>query len=144
MCHGFYSTSTQRLVGLRKEGHHSLYLCTPISLSRIVLVLIFSRLTESMWNHTAKVQRLEERNTKTVHSVITYVLSLILSFATTGLLWGVKYWITHTRTHARTHTQVTQSFYCSSGICPELPGWAGTRKVKPGRVKPIWIYWSKR
>ena len=38
----------------------------------------------------------------------------------------------------------TQSFYCSSGICPGLPGWAGTRKVKPVRVKPIWIYWSKR
>jgi len=28
-----------------------------------------------------------------------------------------------------THTQL---FYCSSGICPGLPGWAGTRKVKPG------------
>jgi len=42
-----------------------------------------------------------------------------------------------------THTH-TQPFYCSSGICPGLPGWAGIRKVKPGRVKPIWIYWSKR
>jgi len=31
-------------------------------------------------------------------------------------------------THARTRTH-TQSFYCSSGICPGLPGWAGTRKV---------------
>ena len=38
----------------------------------------------------------------------------------------------------------TQPFYCSSGICPGLPGWAGTRKVKSARVKPIWIYWSKR
>jgi len=28
-----------------------------------------------------------------------------------------------------------------SGFCPELPGWAVTRKVKP---KPIWIFWSKR
>jgi len=37
-----------------------------------------------------------------------------------------------------THTHNTQSFYCSSGICLGLPGWAGTRKVKPGRVKPIW------
>ena len=45
--------------------------------------------------------------------------------------------------HTHTHTQ---PFYCSSGICPGPPGWAGTgtRKVKPGRVKPIWIYWSKR
>ena len=42
-----------------------------------------------------------------------------------------------------THTH-TQPFYCSSGICPGPPGWAGTRKVKPGRLKPIWIYWSKR
>jgi len=41
------------------------------------------------------------------------------------------------------HTH-TQSFYCSSGICPGLPGWAGTRKVKTRKVKPIWIYWSKR
>jgi len=31
------------------------------------------------------------------------------------------------------HTHNTQSFYCSSGFCPGLPGWAGTRKVKPGR-----------
>jgi len=44
-------------------------------------------------------------------------------------------------THTHTHTQ---PFYCSSGICPGQPGWAGTRKVKPGRLKPIWIYWSKR
>jgi len=43
-----------------------------------------------------------------------------------------------------TMTKHTQSFYCSSGICPRPPGWAGTRKVKPGTVKPIWIYWSKR
>jgi len=28
------------------------------------------------------------------------------------------------------HTH-TQPFYCSSGICPGPPGWAGTRKVKP-------------
>ena len=32
-----------------------------------------------------------------------------------------------------------QSFYSSSGICPGLLGWAGTRKVKP-----VWIYWRKR
>jgi len=38
----------------------------------------------------------------------------------------------------------TQPFYCSSGICPGPPRWAGTRKVKPGRLKPIRIYWSKR
>jgi len=38
--------------------------------------------------------------------------------------------------HTHTHTQ---SFYGSSGFCPGLPRWAGTRKVKP-----IWIYWSKR
>jgi len=44
-------------------------------------------------------------------------------------------------TYSHTHTQ---PFFCSSGICPGLPGWAGTRKVKPGRLKPIWIYWSKR
>ena len=38
----------------------------------------------------------------------------------------------------------TQPFYCWSGICLDPPGSAGTRKVKPRRLKPIWIYWSKR
>ena len=33
----------------------------------------------------------------------------------------------HTRTHARTHIHLT-------ALCPKLPGWASTRKVKP-----IWI-----
>jgi len=41
------------------------------------------------------------------------------------------------------HTH-TQPFYCSSEVYPGPPGWAGTRKIKPGRLKPIWIYWSKR
>ena len=41
------------------------------------------------------------------------------------------------------HTH-TQPFYCWSGICPGPPGSVGTRKVKPRRLKPIWIYWSKR
>jgi len=44
-------------------------------------------------------------------------------------------------THTHTHTQ---PFYCWSGICPGLPGWAGTRKVKTRKVRSIWIYWSKR
>jgi len=47
------------------------------------------------------------------------------------------------RGSALTHTH-TQPFYCWSGICPGPPGSAGTRKVKPSRLKPIWIYWSKR
>jgi len=38
----------------------------------------------------------------------------------------------------------TQPFYCWSGMCPGPPGSAGTRKVKARRLKPIWIYWSKR
>jgi len=33
----------------------------------------------------------------------------------------------------------TQPFYSSLGFCLGLLRWAGTRKVKP-----IWIYWSKR
>ena len=35
--------------------------------------------------------------------------------------------IIHTNTHTHTHT-------CLTTLCPELPGWAYTRKVKP-----IWI-----
>jgi len=44
-----------------------------------------------------------------------------------------KYEKSHTNTY--THTTVLWP----SGFCPGLPGWAGTRKVKP-----VWIYWSKR
>ena len=32
----------------------------------------------------------------------------------------------------------TQPFYGTLGFCPGLPGWTGTRKVKP-----IWIYWAR-
>ena len=41
---------------------------------------------------------------------------------------------THTHMHMHTHT-----FYGPLRFCLGLPRWAGTRKVKP-----IWIYWSKR
>ena len=50
-------------------------------------------------------------------------------------------WIQSTDWNTHTHTQ---PFYCWSVICPGPPGSAGTRKVKPRRLKPIWIYWSKR
>ena len=40
--------------------------------------------------------------------------------------------IDHTHTHAHTHTQ---PFYSPLGFYPGLRGWAGTRKVKPGRYK---------
>jgi len=39
---------------------------------------------------------------------------------------------THTCTHTHTHTQ---PFYDHLGFCLDLPGWACTRKVKPGRYK---------
>jgi len=45
-----------------------------------------------------------------------------------------------TETHTHTHTTVL----LLAGICPGPPGSAGSRKVKPRRLKPIWIYWSKR
>jgi len=38
-------------------------------------------------------------------------------------------------THTHTHTTVLLLVWNMS---------AGTRKVKPRRLKPIWIYWSKR
>ena len=40
---------------------------------------------------------------------------------------------THVRTRARTHTH-THTHVRLTALCPGLPGWAGTRKVKP-----IWI-----
>jgi len=40
--------------------------------------------------------------------------------------------------HTRMHTIVLRLFW----ICPELPRWASTRKVKTRKVKAICIYWS--
>jgi len=39
----------------------------------------------------------------------------------------------HNITHIRSMHTHTQPFYGPLGFCPELPGWAGTRKIKPGR-----------
>ena len=41
--------------------------------------------------------------------------------------FGIKSTVTQCRLHTHTHTRLT-------AFCPGLPGWAGTRKVKP-----IWI-----
>jgi len=49
--------------------------------------------------------------------------------------------LTTVTVHTHTHTQ---PFYCCCGICPGPPRWAGTRKAKPGRSEPIWVYWSER
>jgi len=38
-----------------------------------------------------------------------------------------------------TTTTTTTTISQPPGLCPGLPGLAGTRKVKP-----VWIYWSKR
>jgi len=43
----------------------------------------------------------------------------------------------HIKALKATHIHIL--FYGRLGFCLALPGWAGTRKVKP-----IWIYWSKR
>jgi len=37
------------------------------------------------------------------------------------------------------HTHIHTPPFHGPGFCLGLPGWASTRKVKP-----IWIYWSKR
>jgi len=47
--------------------------------------------------------------------------------------------LTYTENLAKFGHTHTQPFYCWSGICPGPPGSAGTRKVKPRRLKPIWI-----
>jgi len=52
----------------------------------------------------------------------------------TILLISISYH-THACMHACMHTTV----FGPLGFCPGLPGWASTRKLKP-----IWIYWSKR
>ena len=38
-----------------------------------------------------------------------------------------------------TTTTTTTTILQPSRFCPELPGWAGTKEVKP-----VWIYWSNR
>jgi len=46
----------------------------------------------------------------------------------TKLTYSCLHNATETEKLKLTHRQ-TQSFYGSSGFCPGLPGWAGTRKV---------------
>jgi len=87
-------------------------------------------------------------------SAIMFMWSISLGWQTTPELvivmvtWpSSKLWGHHHifgLTDLKFHVSHTQPFYCSSGICPGPPGWAGTRTVKPGRLKPMWIYWSKR
>ena len=48
-------------------------------------------------------------------------LSACTCMPSRGILWRAYHWLLHT------HTRLT-------ALCPGLPGWAGTRKVKP-----IWI-----
>jgi len=42
-------------------------------------------------------------------------------------------------TFCGTFTQTHTTVYGPLGFCPGVPEWASTR-----RLKPIWIYWSKR
>jgi len=44
------------------------------------------------------------------------------------------YYFARNLPHTQTHTH-TQPFYDPLGFCLGLPGKAGTRKVKPGRIK---------
>jgi len=67
--------------------------------------------TETWWCHCGSHYTLCSKEMK------TSILVILTSFKTT------------------TTTTVLQP----PGLCLGLPGWAGTRKVKP-----IWIYWSKR
>jgi len=66
-------------------------------------------------------------------------VSIIISRSQSLILQTVELVQTLEKCAAKWIQIYTQSFYCSSGFCPGLPRWAGTRKVKP-----IWIYWSKR
>ena len=74
-------------------------------------------------------------NSVTVEDIVRFVKKS--HRFSSNIQWQLEF---HRGWHTHTHTQ---PFYCSSGICLGPPGWAGTRKVKPGRLKPIWIYWSK-
>jgi len=50
----------------------------------------------------------------------------VSSLVSTYLTWVLQRWLAHDK-HTHTHTHLT-------ALCPGLPRWAGTRKVKP-----IWI-----
>ena len=63
----------------------------------------------------------------------TVVVVAAIQLTVETLPESILFWNTFsTGTHS-------QPCYGHLGFCPGLPGWAGTRKVKP-----IWIYWSKR
>jgi len=68
-------------------------------------------------------------------------------------MWKMKHLTTVWRQHSYTILlllillQLLLQPVCDPLMAPELclglPGWASTRKLKPGRQKRIWIYWSK-
>jgi len=59
------------------------------------------------------------------------VLKISFGFRNFQNLWSKK--------SGQTNLETTTTVLWPPGLCPGLPGWAGTRKVKP-----VWIYWSKR
>ena len=86
-------------------------------------------------------------NSKNLSSVSKQIREIVVDCPSTACTAfthtnAIQYLTINSTKHSQ-HTH-TQPFYCWSGICPGPPGSAGTRKVKPRRLKPIWIYWSKR
>ena len=66
--------------------------------------------------------------------ILNSIQSAILPQCTRQTDWHTnREMVQATKPLLHTHTH-TQPFYCSSGLCPGPPGWAGTRKVKPGRL----------
>jgi len=49
-----------------------------------------------------------------------------------------------THTHAHTHTQTHTTILCPSWILSGTTQVSRHQKGKTKKVKPIWIYWSKR
>jgi len=68
-----------------------------------------------------------------LHMAQLMPLPLTISCSSKSIL-VLPFWYQLIQVVPDTHTH-TQPFYCWSGICPGPPGSAGTRKVKPRRLK---------
>ena len=72
--------------------------------------------------------------------IIDVVIVVIVSLQLQNSIFRITHTCTCTRTHTYTHSQPS---YGPLGFCPGLPA-SRHQKGKTRKIKPIWIYWSKR
>ena len=122
------------------DGSHTLTRLVMIGLGVCVCVCVCSEVGAI----EAQIREAKARKKRAAIPVIGDMSALMDSLPTFDLLLDRA--TVQSRLHRQSvfigcHLHIIQynTTTTTTTVCPGLPGWAGTRKVKP-----IWIYWSKR